>query len=391
MKIEARKLFFSYGNTSVLSDVSFSAEEGEAIGVLGPNGVGKSTFFKCLLGFLKPNSGVVEINNQNIEKMNSKEIASCVAYIPQSSSSPFNHTVLESVVMGTTSSLSLFSLPKKEEWDKAKEALKALGIKHLEDRGCNNISGGERQLMLLARALVQNARIIIMDEPTASLDYGNSFRVMETIKDLTKKGYTIIFSTHNPDLAMRYADRVIAFKDGRVLRDGEPSFVLTSDVLSTLYSINVAVRNVKVRDNEYPVCFPTGHDTTPSAGCVVFNDKNQVLLVRFSSRIGFPKGHVEKGERLEETALRETYEETGIKAKIVRDEPFSVPSTRPGDQRSVFFFESELLEELEKPEGGETEEAFWVEEEKVSECLSFKEDIEMFISLLSRRREKKNN
>ena len=120
---------------------------------------------------------------------------------------------------------------------------------------------------------------------------------------LAKEGYTIIYSTHDPDAAMRYSDRVIAFYNGEIIRDGRPGTVLSSDVLSTLYSINVAIRNVKVREKEYSVCIPTGHDTTDSAGCVVYKG-DEVLLVAFSKRVGFPKGHKERGETMEETAIR---------------------------------------------------------------------------------------
>ena len=295
----------------------------------------------------------------------------------------FNHTVLDSVAMGMNNQIGLFSTPGEKEREKAAAALDRLGILKLKDRGCLNISGGERQLMLIARAMVQDARIIVMDEPTSSLDYGNSYRVMETIMSLSKDGYTILFSTHDPDAAMRYSDRVIAFYKGEIIRDGKPSTVLNTDVLSTLYSINVAIRNVRVREKEYSVCIPTGHDTTDSAGCVVFKD-DSVLLVSFSKRIGFPKGHVENGESMEETALRETYEETGVKARILQSKPYVVPSARPGDQRSVYFYKAEYVEGALEADGEEVEKAFWVKRECVLDLLSFEEDKAMYkeISLL---------
>lgn len=384
MKLEVSNLTFSYPGHKVLEDVSFFSDGGEAIAVLGPNGVGKSTFFKCILGFLPLQEGAIKIDGRDIRTINKKELSSLVAYIPQSSNPVFNHSVLDSVAMGMTNTMGLFSVPGEKERKKALDALKKLGIERIKDRGCKNISGGERQLMLIARAMVQEARIIIMDEPTSSLDYGNSFRVMETIRKLAKDGYTIIFSTHDPDSAMRYSDRVIAFSKGCIIGEGKADKVLTPEVLSTLYSINVAVRKVMVRDKDYAVCIPTGHDTTDSAGCVVFRGED-VLLVRFSRRIGFPKGHREKGESLEETALRETFEETGVRARIINDHPIAVPSVRPGDKRNVYFFLSIYVSGEDKPEGGETEEVFWVNKDRVTSLLSFDEDKAMFLELLSKR------
>ena len=383
MRLEVKDLSFSYGDNKVLDNVSFSSSGGEAIAVLGPNGVGKSTFFKCILGFLPIRKGKIEIEGKDVSIMKGKELSKYIAYIPQSSSPVFNHTVLDSVAMGMNNQIGLFSTPGEKEREKAAAALDRLGILKLKDRGCLNISGGERQLMLIARAMVQDARIIVMDEPTSSLDYGNSYRVMETIMSLSKDGYTILFSTHDPDAAMRYSDRLIAFYKGEIIRDGKPSTVLNTDVLSTLYSINVAIRNVRVREKEYSVCIPTGHDTTDSAGCVVFKD-DSVLLVSFSKRIGFPKGHVENGESMEETALRETYEETGVKARILQSKPYVVPSARPGDQRSVYFYKAEYVEGALEADGEEVEKAFWVKRECVLDLLSFEEDKAMYkeISLL---------
>ena len=377
MRLEVKDLSFSYGDNKVLDNVSFSSSGGEAIAVLGPNGVGKSTFFKCILGFLPIGKGKIEIEGKDISIMKGKELSKYIAYIPQSSNPVFNHTVLDSVAMGMNNQIGLFSTPGEKEREKAAAALDRLGILKLKDRGCLNISGGERQLMLIARAMVQDARIIVMDEPTSSLDYGNSYRVMETIMSLSKDGYTILFSTHDPDAAMRYSDRVIAFYKGEIIRDGKPSTVLNTDVLSTLYSINVAIRNVRVREKEYSVCIPTGHDTTDSAGCVVFKD-DSVLLVSFSKRIGFPKGHVENGESMEETALRETYEETGVKARILQSKPYVVPSARPGDQRSVYFYKAEYVEGALEADGEEVERAFWVKRECVLDLLSFEEDKAMY-------------
>ena len=256
MRLEVRGLRYAYALAEVLRGVSFDAEAGEIIAVLGPNGVGKSTLFQCLLGFLRPKAGSVAYNGRDLSALSQRERAREVAYIPQNAAPVFDYTVLDMVTMGTASSLGLLRMPGTEQRDKALETLESLGIGHLAQRGCNRISGGERQLMLLARALVQEAGVLLMDEPTASLDYGNSFRVMERIRALGRAGYTVLFSTHEPNQAFRYASRVLALREGAILADGRPEDVLTEAALQALYRIPVAVRGVEVAGKEYRLSVP---------------------------------------------------------------------------------------------------------------------------------------
>ena len=185
MQLEVSDLVFSYGEADVLKSVSFCADRGERIAVLGPNGVGKSTLFRCLLGFLEPKRGSVKIAGRDVRDYSRRALAAELAYIPQSYSPAFDHTVLDSVLMGLGAQLGPFDSPSREQTNAALRILDELGIGALASRGCMRISGGERQLMLLGRALIQNAHTLIMDEPTASLDYGNSFRVMQRIEALS--------------------------------------------------------------------------------------------------------------------------------------------------------------------------------------------------------------
>ena len=256
--IEVKNLCFSYGKTPVLKNVDFAADRGSLTAVLGPNGVGKSTLFRCMLGFLKPSSGSILVNGRDVLEYTRKDLANEIAYIPQSYNPVFNHTVMDSVLMGATHDLGLFEQPGEKHVKKALQRLEELGIADLADRGGMKISGGERQLMLIARALVQDAKILIMDEPTANLDYGNSYRVMQKIARLGKAGYTIIFSSHNPDQALRWADRVFALKDGDVLADGPVESAINEEVLKSLYSVDVAVNTVRAGNADYKVCTPFG-------------------------------------------------------------------------------------------------------------------------------------
>ena len=170
MQLEVSDLVFSYGEADVLKSVSFCADRGERIAVLGPNGVGKSTLFRCLLGFLEPKRGSVKIAGRDVRDYSRRALAAELAYIPQSYSPAFDHTVLDSVLMGLGAQLGPFDSPSRGQTNAAQRILDELGIGALASRGCMRISGGERQLMLLGRALIQNAHTLIMDEPTASLD-----------------------------------------------------------------------------------------------------------------------------------------------------------------------------------------------------------------------------
>jgi iron complex transport system ATP-binding protein len=258
VNVKAERLHVSYGRREVLHGVDFTVSEGECLAVLGPNGAGKSTLFACLLGLLAPDSGDVMIDGRSIRAMRRSDAAKLIAYIPQSSAPTFNYTVLDMTLMGAANRVPTFSGPNAEHIARAMELLHSFGIGHLAERGCGRISGGERQLALLARALMQDARILVMDEPTANLDYGNRFRVMDRVRALGERGYTIIFSTHEPNHALNYATTVLALNDGAVMADGRPHEVLTQESLSSLYGIGVFVGDLDVNGRRYTVSVPYG-------------------------------------------------------------------------------------------------------------------------------------
>lgn len=254
MSMEVKNLHFSYGEREILKNISFSAEHGEFLSVLGPNGVGKSTLFRCMLGLLTPGKGGTFVEGKDISAMDAAELARCIAYIPQSHNPVFNYTVFDMVLMGTTAQLGRFSSPGKAQIAMAEAALERLGIGGLRDRGYGNISGGERQLVLIARAIAQQAKILVMDEPSANLDFGNKIRVMKTVKSLTNDGYAVIQSTHDPDQAYLYSDKILALYAGEVLAWGTPQDTVCNSLISTLYGVDVEV--CSMRDDDIRVCVP---------------------------------------------------------------------------------------------------------------------------------------
>lgn len=242
--INAVHLSFSYGRKAVLRDVSFSLPDGSLTAVLGKNGAGKSTLFRCILGLLRPYGGSVTVTGQEVRTLTAPQIAHRVAYIPQTHYPAFNYSVFDMVLMGTTHHTGAFSSPGAEQRHIANEAMRDMGILDLRDRGYATLSGGEQQLTLIARAIAQQVPAFLMDEPTASLDYGNQHRVLSKVRELAERGYTVLLSSHNPQHVLSYAHRMVALQDGCVLAEGSPRDVMDASLLRTLYGVEVSLTEV---------------------------------------------------------------------------------------------------------------------------------------------------
>lgn len=258
MILSLHDVTFAYRNHIVLHNVSFSVKEGDFFCVLGPNGVGKSTLFRCILGMNSNYKGKIQVGNKPLHTYSTKALAQYMSYIPQYTTPIFSYTVFQVVLMGTTAKLSMFGNPKKIQEEKALYALRQLGIEMLKNKRIDEISGGERQLVLIARAIAQDARLIIMDEPTANLDYGNQVRVLEILKYLTKKGYSILMSTHNPEQAFLYGTHIVMLKNGQIVSKGNPEEVLTEQVLSDTYGVEIGLKQVVDENRTYHICIPKG-------------------------------------------------------------------------------------------------------------------------------------
>lgn len=239
--LQVRDLAFGFPGRTVGKDVSFALGEGEVMCVLGPNGGGKTTLFRTLLGLLAGHSGSVLVENVPLEALSRAEIARRIGYVPQGHSAYFAFTVREFVLMGRTAHVGAFASPTREDFAVVERVLASLEIGHLAERPVTEISGGERQLALVARALAQEPRLLVMDEPTASLDFGNQVRILQRIRNLSEKRIAILFSTHAPDHAFLAASRVLLLAEGRTIALGAPQEVIRADTLERLYGVSVQV------------------------------------------------------------------------------------------------------------------------------------------------------
>jgi len=237
--IEGRELTIGYPDHTVGSGLNVALATGEVLALLGPNGGGKTTLLKTLLGLLKPKAGEVQLGGKPLSAYSIRERARVIAYVPQVHIGTFAFTVETVVLMGRTAHGGLFSRPSAHDREIAYAVLERFGIAALAARPYTMISGGERQLVLLARALAQEPQFIVLDEPTASLDFGNQGKVMNEIRALAKSGHGVLFTTHDPNHALRAADRAYLLREGTRIADGPVATVLNREQLEALYHASV--------------------------------------------------------------------------------------------------------------------------------------------------------
>ncbi|MGX0876907.1 iron complex transport system ATP-binding protein [Roseovarius sp. MBR-154] len=254
MRLEARDLSIGYGREVVGRGLGLAVTPGRVTCLLGPNGCGKTTLFRTLLGLLPPLSGEVLLGGAPITRLRRAEIARRIAYVPQAHAPPFPFETLEVVMMGRTARLGTFAQPGAADRAAAQAALDRLGIGDLAARDYSRLSGGQRQLVLIARALAQAAPLIVMDEPTASLDFGNQAQVLAQIAGLAAEaGQGVILSTHDPDQAFALGADVVLMSAGRIIGSGAAETVLSGAALSRVYGLPVAV---EMTESGRRVCLP---------------------------------------------------------------------------------------------------------------------------------------
>nr|WP_314668254.1 ABC transporter ATP-binding protein [uncultured Oribacterium sp.] len=241
MELSVNHASCGYGNTAVLEDVSLSLKQGEIVCILGPNGIGKTTLFRTLLGFLPLLKGEIFLDGKAKSLISSKEFAQNVGYVPQGQDAPFPYSVKDVVVMGRAAHLKNFASPGLKDYQMAYQVMEMLNISYLRNKIYTRISGGERQMVLISRALIQEPKLLLMDEPTANLDFGNQVSVLQCISRLRKKGLGVLMTTHNPDHAFLCCDRVILLtKEGKVL-EGPVDEIVTEENLKLAYGVDIKI------------------------------------------------------------------------------------------------------------------------------------------------------
>ena len=245
-KVEDLK--FSYGKKEILKGINFEINSSDIISILGPNGCGKTTLLKLILGFLKPTQGKVYFDGKDISKIKAKQFFQRVAYIPQIHDGAFGYLVQDVVLMGRMPYKSIFSNFNKEDKKITLDALEIMGIKELKNEIYTTLSGGQRQLVLIARAIAQQADIFIMDEPVNGLDFGNQYKLLNKIKDLSKKDFTFIKTSHYPDHVFFVSNEAIFLDKGKILEKGEPKTIIREENIKKVYKIESEIININNRN-----------------------------------------------------------------------------------------------------------------------------------------------
>lgn len=246
---------FSYDSEehAVFEGIEMQIDAGEVLCILGPNGVGKTSLLKCLSGLFRLTDGRVLCKGRDLRQMKRSEIAGIIAHVPQVHHPVFAFTVFEAVLMGRTPYLGMFSYPDAQDEQVAQSALATLGISHLAQKPYTEISGGERQLVLFARVIAQQPELIVLDEPTSHLDYGNQLKILSLIRQLSQQGTAVIMTSHNPDHAFMVADTVGIMFDGTIEGFDRPRKIITEEALRRIYGVRVRLHHDKMAG---PICIP---------------------------------------------------------------------------------------------------------------------------------------
>lgn len=257
MILEVKNISCGYAGKTIIKGLDFTVQSHDILCFLGPNGVGKTTLFKTILGFIKPENGEITIDGENILNWPRRKFARVIGYVPQFHNPPFPFRVADVVLTGRTARIAAFSSPGAKDRQIAEESMESLNISFLKNRVYTELSGGERQMVLIARALAQQPEILIMDEPTANLDYGNQVRVLGQIKQMAGKGLAIMMTTHYPDHAFLCSSKVALMGSGDKFKLGNADEVVTEENLKQLYDIDVKIVNAMSDNHEIiKACVP---------------------------------------------------------------------------------------------------------------------------------------
>lgn len=262
--IRAENLSFSYnGSQDIFKDISFQIHKGEIMAVLGANGIGKTTMMRCMMRFLPLKTGEVYLNGKNTREMDGCQFWKKVSYVPQAKGVAFGHSVLNMVVMGLSQYIKFGYTPGKREYGKAYEMLREVGMEEFAERSCTALSGGQLQMVLIARALIKEPEILIMDEPESNLDMKNQLKVLELMKRIAKeRGVTVVINTHYPEHALRYSDKTLILGKDSYVFDGSKK-AITQENIYRYFKVNAGVYDVNVNGEVYQGILPVSYEEEP--------------------------------------------------------------------------------------------------------------------------------
>jgi iron complex transport system ATP-binding protein len=237
---------FTYpaGDKPVMQELDLSIETGTITAILGPNGAGKTTLLHMALGWLRPQNGSILLYGEPLQNFSRRELGRWMGLVPQSENTPFEYSLLEYVLLGRTPYLTPLAMPSEEDVSISSKKLEEVGLGNLQSRSVTSISGGERQLVLIARSLAQEPKILLLDEPTSHLDLSNKGRLVHLLRQLQERGVTIIFTTHEPDVASALATHMVLMRKGEILTTGLAETVMTGSNLSELYHMPIQVKKL---------------------------------------------------------------------------------------------------------------------------------------------------
>lgn len=257
MIFEVRDASFGYRQKNILNHLSFQVTDGQVLAVLGPNGVGKTTLLKCMMGFLPWRCGASYLDGENIAEMSPKAIWRKIAYVPQAKSSAFSYTAMEMVLLGRCSHLSLFDQPKKADEERALAAMRDVGIEQLWDKPCSQMSGGELQMVLIARALVAEPKMLVLDEPESNLDFKNQLIVLTTISRLVEeRGLSAIVNTHYPEHALQISHKALILNRGGQSFYGATDDIINEENMCQAFGVRVHIDHFSIGDKRYKSVIP---------------------------------------------------------------------------------------------------------------------------------------
>ena len=257
MKLEVRGGSFGYNHQMIFRDVNFAIEDNTIMTILGPNGAGKTTLLKCIMGFLKWKQGGTYMDGVAMSSISAKEFWQKTSYVPQAKQSVYSYRVIDAVLMGLNARQNFFSMPKEEDYEKAYGVLGTLGVEKLAYKGCNQLSGGELQMVMMARALISEPELMILDEPESNLDMKNQLQVVNTIERVAEQFHTsCLINTHFPNHALKISDKTLMMGYGDRKLIGDTLQVVTEENIKEFFDVRTRVVAVQVEEKQYHTIFP---------------------------------------------------------------------------------------------------------------------------------------